>query len=48
VLVEKYVLSPRHVEIQVFCDSHGNAVHLFVWWRRWSEQSRSNRCTALP
>ncbi|KMO38142.1 carbamoyl-phosphate synthase subunit L [Methylobacterium variabile] len=29
VLVEKYVLSPRHVEIQVFCDAHGNAVHLF-------------------
>ncbi|MFE1600791.1 ATP-binding protein [Methylobacterium sp. ID0610] len=29
VLVEKYVLSPRHVEIQVFCDGHGNAVHLF-------------------
>ncbi len=28
-LVEKYVLSPRHVEIQVFCDAHGNAVHLF-------------------
>ncbi|GJD49287.1 Acetyl-/propionyl-coenzyme A carboxylase alpha chain [Methylobacterium crusticola] len=29
VLVEKYVLAPRHVEIQVFCDAHGNAVHLF-------------------
>lgn len=29
VLVEKYVLSPRHVEIQVFADSHGNVVHLF-------------------
>lgn len=29
VLVEKYILSPRHVEIQVFCDGHGNAVHLF-------------------
>ncbi|MDB5591766.1 acetyl/propionyl/methylcrotonyl-CoA carboxylase subunit alpha [Enterovirga sp.] len=29
VLVEKYVLSPRHVEVQVFADSHGNAVHLF-------------------
>ena len=29
VLVEKYVLSPRHVEIQVFGDSHGNVVHLF-------------------
>ncbi|MBM6596485.1 acetyl-CoA carboxylase biotin carboxylase subunit [Microvirga pudoricolor] len=29
VLVEKYVLSPRHIEIQVFADSHGNVVHLF-------------------
>jgi 3-methylcrotonyl-CoA carboxylase alpha subunit len=29
VLVEKYVQRPRHVEIQVFADSHGNAVHLF-------------------
>ncbi len=29
VLVEKYVLSPRHVEIQVFGDAHGNVVHLF-------------------
>jgi len=29
VLVEKYVLSPRHVEIQVFGDSHGNVVHLY-------------------
>ncbi|MFL5145732.1 MAG: biotin carboxylase N-terminal domain-containing protein, partial [Microvirga sp.] len=29
VLVEKYVLAPRHVEIQVFADRHGNVVHLF-------------------
>ena len=29
VLVEKYVLAPRHVEIQVFADAHGNVVHLF-------------------
>lgn len=29
VLVEKYLLSPRHIEIQVFADQHGNAVHLF-------------------
>ena len=28
VLIEKYVLSPRHVEIQVFADAHGNVVHL--------------------
>ena len=29
VLIEKYVAAPRHVEIQVFADRHGNAVHLF-------------------
>lgn len=29
VLVEKYVKEPRHVEIQVFADAHGNAVSLF-------------------
>ena len=27
-LVEKYLESPRHVEIQVFCDKHGNGVYL--------------------
>ena len=27
-LVEKYVLKPRHVEIQVFADSHGNCLYL--------------------
>ena len=29
VLIEKYVQRPRHIEIQVFGDSHGNYVHLF-------------------
>ena len=28
VLVEKYVQRPRHIEIQVFGDSHGNIIHL--------------------
>ncbi|XP_067143238.1 propionyl-CoA carboxylase alpha chain, mitochondrial-like [Centruroides vittatus] len=27
-LVEKYVDNPRHIEIQVLCDKHGNAIHL--------------------
>ena len=27
-LIEKFILKPRHVEIQVFCDEHGNAVYL--------------------
>ena len=29
VLIEKYVTRPRHIEVQVFADSHGNAVYLF-------------------
>jgi 3-methylcrotonyl-CoA carboxylase alpha subunit len=29
VLVEKYVASPRHIELQVFADAHGACVHLF-------------------
>jgi 3-methylcrotonyl-CoA carboxylase alpha subunit len=29
VLVEKYVSSPRHIEVQVFGDNHGNVVYLF-------------------
>jgi 3-methylcrotonyl-CoA carboxylase alpha subunit len=29
VLIEKYVTRPRHIEMQVFADRHGNAVHLF-------------------
>jgi 3-methylcrotonyl-CoA carboxylase alpha subunit len=27
-LIEKYLIAPRHVEIQVFCDQHNNAVYL--------------------
>ncbi|MBA2920274.1 ATP-grasp domain-containing protein [Sphingomonas sp. MAH-20] len=29
VLIEKYILSPRHIEVQVFGDSLGQVVHLF-------------------
>lgn len=29
VLLERYVRSPRHVEVQVFADLYGNAVYLF-------------------
>jgi acetyl-CoA carboxylase biotin carboxylase subunit len=29
VLIEKYITRPRHIEMQVFADLHGNCVHLF-------------------
>lgn len=29
VFIEKYIASPRHIEIQVLGDQHGNIVHLF-------------------
>lgn len=29
VFIERYVTSPRHIEIQVLGDNHGNIVHLF-------------------
>ena len=29
VFVEKYISSPRHIEIQILADQHGNCVHLF-------------------
>jgi 3-methylcrotonyl-CoA carboxylase alpha subunit len=29
VLIEKYIQRPRHIEVQVFGDTHGNIVHLF-------------------
>ena len=29
VLIEKFVAAPRHIEVQIFADSHGHVVHLY-------------------
>src|SRR5690625_7330780 len=29
VLIERYLLKPRHIEIQIMADNDGNVVHLF-------------------
>jgi 3-methylcrotonyl-CoA carboxylase alpha subunit len=29
VLIERYLTRPRHIEMQIFADAHGNCVHLF-------------------
>jgi acetyl-CoA carboxylase biotin carboxylase subunit len=43
VYIEKYVVDPKHVEIQILVDEHGNGVHLFE--RECSVQRRHQKIT---
>ncbi len=41
VYIERFIESPRHVEMQILCDQHGNKVHLFE--RECSVQRRNQK-----
>lgn len=39
--IEKYILNPKHIEVQVLCDTYGNAIHLYE--RNCSMQRRKQK-----
>jgi acetyl-CoA carboxylase, biotin carboxylase subunit len=41
VYIEKAILQPRHIEIQIFSDTHGN--HVYLWERECSVQRRHQK-----
>lgn len=41
VYIEKFVKHPKHIEVQLMCDKHGNAIHLFE--RNCSLQRRNQK-----
>lgn len=41
IYIEKYIVNPKHIEVQVMCDKYGNAIHLFE--RNCSLQRRNQK-----
>ena len=41
IYIEKFILNPRHVEVQLLCDKYGNVIHLFE--RNCSMQRRNQK-----
>ena len=48
-LIEKFIVNPRHIEVQVFGDTHGNVVHLYERCLLYTSPSpRDKRQSRMP
>lgn len=50
-ILETFVQKPKHIEVQVFGDKHGNYVHLFEWdcsVQRWNQKVIEEAPSFLP